>query len=59
LSGARLSGGELLSVALGVREEHAPDICPVPGAVYAELSGEGITARKRFVTVWSERLTFN
>jgi hypothetical protein len=51
LSGALLSGGGLLSVELGVREEHAPDICPVPGAVYGELSGERTTVRKRFVTV--------
>jgi hypothetical protein len=58
LSGARLSGGRVLSVELGARGGDAPDICPVPGAVYGGLSGEGITARKRFATVVDERLTF-
>ena len=46
-----MSGGGLLSVELGVRKEHAPDICPVPGEMPGGLSGEWTTARKRFVTV--------
>ena len=44
LSGALLSGGGLLSVALGVREEHAPDICPVP---WRGLSGAHALAAGR------------
>jgi hypothetical protein len=56
-----LSGGSVGSVWRPLAracEKNAPDICPVPGDVPGGLSGECATARKRFVTVKSERTAF-